>query len=151
MRCLSCKCGSGWRSREWGPSRRAGRSPRCSFPRLTSWRRLMGGSRFLLSFPWSLSLCYLLGARRLFLGQAWAEGKGALERAAIARTADRKRTVHNLAMISPGRMKVLNKPKKKKGRVLCHDACHLGSERYLVTARFGRREEGMLDERRNVG
>jgi len=35
--------------------------------------------------------------------------KGCLQRAATARTADRNQTVHNLAMISIGRMRVMNK------------------------------------------
>ena len=35
--------------------------------------------------------------------------KGCLQRAATARTADRNRTVHNLAMISIGRTRVMNK------------------------------------------
>ena len=39
---------------------------------------------------------------------------GRLQRAATARTADRKRTVHNLAMISPGRTRVMNNQKKIK-------------------------------------
>ena len=37
-----------------------------------------------------------------------------MHRATTARTADRKRTVHNLVMISIGRTRVMNKPKKKK-------------------------------------
>jgi len=43
--------------------------------------------------------------------------KGCLQRAATARTADRKRTVYILAMISIGRMRVMNKPKKKGSQV----------------------------------
>jgi len=45
-----------------------------------------------------------LGAHLIFLGPAWAEGKGELATCSHRadsgqRTADRKRTVHNLAMI----------------------------------------------------
>jgi len=60
---------------------------------------------FLCHFPW---------ARLLFIGTGLDGGqKGCLQRAATARTADRKRTVHTLAMISIGRMRVMNKQKKK--------------------------------------
>jgi len=59
-------------------------SYRCSSPRLTSWRpqercREMDGV-----FPLSLTparpppFCNFLGAHHIFLGQAWAEGKGEL-------------------------------------------------------------------------
>jgi len=41
-----------------------------------------------------------------FPGQAWG--------AATARTVDRNRTVHDLAMISIGRTRVINKPKKQE-------------------------------------
>jgi len=59
---------------------------------------------FLGHFPW---------ARLLFLGTGLGGGqKGCLQRAATARTADRKRTVHILAMISIGRTRVMNKQKK---------------------------------------
>jgi len=34
--------------------------------------------------------CYFIGAPHTFLEQAWAEGKGCLQRAATARTADGK-------------------------------------------------------------
>ena len=44
-----------------------------------------------MSFPLFLSLCQIPWARLfLFLGQAWAEGKRGLQRAATALTADRK-------------------------------------------------------------
>jgi len=60
---------------------------------------------FLCHFPW---------ARLLLIGTGLDGGqKGCLQRAATARTADRKRTVHILAMISIGRMRVMNKQKKK--------------------------------------
>jgi len=50
-------------------------------------------------FPF-ICLRIFLGAPHIFLGQAWAEGeKRCLQRTATARTADRKRTVHNLTMI----------------------------------------------------
>ena len=53
-------------------------------------RRGVGGFIYLL-FPWCASLRFGTG---LGGGQ-----RGSLQRAATARTADRKRTVHNLAMI----------------------------------------------------
>jgi len=47
----------------------------------------MGHAPFVISFVISLGRICILGA------------KGSLQRAATARTVDRKRTVHNLAMI----------------------------------------------------
>jgi len=73
------------------------------------------------TFPMSVSfvlhtrsplLCNLLGAHLFCLGQAWGEGKGVL--AACRRCADSGQELDcNLVMISIGRTRVLNKPKKK--------------------------------------
>jgi len=63
-----------------------GRNCRCCYPRVLSWYPQMrvrdrGMIPFVLSFvrthPLSL-LCNFLGAHDIFLGQAWAEGKGEL-------------------------------------------------------------------------
>jgi len=57
---------------------------------------------FVLSFVLharSSFFCNLLGANHIFLGQAWAEGAGKLATCRHCADSDRKRTVHNLAMI----------------------------------------------------
>jgi len=76
----------------------------CYCPRLTSWRPHGRYGRFplTLSFDFSFFISYETSLVRVtyILIQAWAEGKkGRLRRAATARTAVRKRIVHNLAVI----------------------------------------------------
>ena len=72
----------------------------CSFPLPTSWHRRErakgGGRGCILSFVIPVVIPLV---RSKFSWKAWAEGKGCLQRAATALTADRNRTVHNLAMI----------------------------------------------------
>ena len=66
-----------------------------------------------------------------------------MQRAATARTADRKRTVHNLAMISIGRTRVMNKQKKKEGEGAgwARWWCYRTRERALAGG--GAKERGM--------
>jgi len=72
-------------------------------------------------FPCSATLAFLFFLSLVIplvrITSSWdrpgRRAKGCLQRAATARTADRKRTVHILAMISIGRMRVMNKQKKK--------------------------------------
>jgi len=90
----------------------AGGSYRCSYPRPTSWRRQARSRGDGVRFSFGSFLCHFPWARLLFIGTGLGGGqKGCLQRAATARTADRKRTVHILAMISIGRMRVMNKQK----------------------------------------
>jgi len=63
----------------------AGGEPRCSCPHPTSWRPQKRVRRCNpMFFPWSVTLasflflCNSLGAHHIFVGQAWAEGKGVL-------------------------------------------------------------------------
>ena len=67
-----------------------------------------------------------------------------MQLAATARTADRKRTVHTLAMISIGRMRVMNKQKKDEGkRVLAElPVVSEGPEAELQEWEAGKQVEG---------
>ena len=86
--------------REWLEEQGAGaaelgaRAHHCSYPRLTSWRPLERARRFHLSLPLLFSWC-----ASQFLGTGLGGGQRGACNATTARTADRKRTVHNLAMI----------------------------------------------------
>ena len=92
----------------------AGGDYRCSYPRPTSWQRQVRSRGTGCTFPLVLR-CHFPWAHLLCIGTGLGGGqKGCLQRAATARTADRKRTVHILAMISIGRMRVMNKQKKKR-------------------------------------
>jgi hypothetical protein len=102
----------------------------CSYQHPTSWRPREwheGPDREVLSFslfslfsifPFVFTLAFLSFVISLVrVTSSWdrpgRRQKGCLQRAATARTADRKRTVHNLAMISIGRTRVMNKQNKK--------------------------------------
>ena len=86
--------------REWleeqgagGPRSRTpgGGNYRCSYPRLTSWRRQAGGRVAGCAFPLFLPFVNFLG--RVYLSSWDRHGrraKGCLQQAATARTADRK-------------------------------------------------------------
>jgi len=95
-----------------------------SSPHPTPWRpqkrsKRRAGFSFPLVFPWSLSLALLSFCHFTCSGdRPGRRAKGCLQRAATARTADRNRTVHILAMISIGRTRVMNKQKKKKRRAV---------------------------------
>jgi len=67
----------------------------CSCPRLTSWRPREKVKRFHLSLSFVISL----GRITSFWDRPGRRANGRLQRAATARTADRKRAVHTLAMI----------------------------------------------------
>ena len=83
--------------------------PHCPCPRLTLWRpqercRHWAVFFFPLFFPLSFTLALLSFVISLVRTKSsWdrpgRRAEGSLQRAATARTADRKRTVHNLAMI----------------------------------------------------
>ena len=105
----------------WAP----GRNYRRSCPHPPSWRPqtgIRGGPRCLLFFLLSGLLSFVnFLVRVILLGPAWAEGKGELATIHLARTADRKRTAHTLAMIKLGRMQVMNKQKINLPGVPCKD------------------------------
>jgi len=74
------------------------------------WRGLGGAICFpFLPLVTVLFLCHFLGAITSSWDRPGWRAKGSLQRAATARTADRKRTVNNLAMIQIGRMRVMIK------------------------------------------
>ena len=77
--------------------------------------------------------------------------KGCLQRAATARTADRKRTVHILAMISTGRTRVMNKQKKKVRRSGEHRTGTVGKRRRGGAANTGLVGAGSAGEKRQRG
>jgi len=100
-----------WEEEQTAGERGAGKDLHCSSPRRTPWGRLAqcrSGWWFFpfvhflfrsrsFSFPF---LCNLLGVLLFFLRTGRGGGqRGRLQRAATARTADRKRTVRNLATI----------------------------------------------------
>jgi len=73
----------------------AGGNYRCSYPRPTSWRRQARSRGDGVRFSFGSFLGHFPWARLPFLGTGLGGGqKGCLQRAATARTADRKRTVH---------------------------------------------------------
>jgi len=90
----------------------AGGNRHCSYPRPTSWNPQERSRRVPLSLSFVVSLVVSLVRVVSFWDRPGRRAKGRLQRAATARTADRKRTVHNLAMISIGRMRVMNKQTK---------------------------------------
>jgi len=105
-------------------------SYRCSFPHLTSWHprqmRSRGRGEFLLLKFFVLharSACFLVISLVHTTSSCDRPGrmaKGSLQRAATARTADRKRTAHNNAMISIGRMRVMMKKHPQTAPLLFH-------------------------------
>ena len=83
----------------------------CSCPRPASWRPQIRSRR---GFFLSLFFCNSLGAHHTNSGQAWAEGKrGACNEPPLrGQRTGNGLYIHILAMISIGRMRVMNKQKK---------------------------------------
>jgi len=84
----------------------SGNDNHCSYPRLTSWRLwetvMGGGGSFVFSFVFSFVISLV---RTTSSWDRPGRGtKGSYQHAATARTADWKRTTHNLPMIWIGRI-----------------------------------------------
>jgi hypothetical protein len=113
VRCPSWSAGGavGGGVGDWGAERWGGTSAVPAHAGLHGLRGRVLGGGVRLSFVLSPLLISLV--RSSFLrDRPGRRAHGRLHRAATARTADRIRTVHKLAMIYLGRIRVLNKQKK---------------------------------------